>query len=81
MWGLSPKTIWEIYQKGLDNSPGDSPEALMGEASQATLRHVYEEGEKDCTYDEDYPDGLVPLTPRHRFDCPRCRKELREEIR
>lgn len=84
MWGLSEEQYTQMTadlsqslhlpkqwtpthrQKGLVD--------YMKEASQATLRHVYEEGEKPCQHTSREPVYFGP-----KWGCPECRADLRKE--
>ena len=85
MWGLNPEEIdriWQDYRRfdGL---------GLGKEIVQATLRHVYEEGEKPCPHideeliaAEEASTSLAVqarIAARKRFGCSLCLAELAKE--
>ncbi len=60
MWGLSKEEIYLL--------PWEKPSDFI----LATLRHVYEEGEKYCPH----PHGYIPWRKR---ECSECWAELKKE--
>ena len=82
-WGLSETELTDIcFFPPMRVHPNDHLH-YMRLSVQATLHHVYEEGEKPCREhprvcaDED--GAMTEYVIPHRFDCPKCRAELRKE--
>ena len=82
MWGLSKEAALTVINK---HDPTQKHLFVSDkELLQTTLRHVYEEGEKPCVdlthYEDDLSFRMVPEPKwRKRFDCFKCREELKQE--
>ena len=72
MWGLMHKELEELIDK---NWNGDGYDMMnVGEfVHKATLRHVYEKGEKLC------PHVVVGFGYVRKKDCSECWAELKKE--
>jgi len=68
-WGLTEEEIRIVLHKVARESPMPSGAEYDMAIVQATLRHVYEEGEKDCPH-----QNVLP-----KRSCDRCWAELKQE--
>jgi len=86
-WGLSEEeleTAIEFSGFAAAHSFYEATRKGVEAGVQATFRHVHEEGEKPCVdlthYEDDPSFRMVPEPKwRKRFDCLKCREELKQE--